>query len=123
MIYGTMQGAHDWYETLTATYQKLGYITSRADSCVKYKCEGDRYTITDTYTDDVFGASKTDEEIERRKGEMGKEWEIKDVGENEYFLGTRIQQDLDRYWSYIVMYLMYQRTHTMYLYQRSHRTR
>jgi hypothetical protein len=39
---------------------------------VKYKCEGDRYTITDTYTDDVFGASKTDEEIERRKGEMGR---------------------------------------------------
>ena len=26
---------------------------------------------------------------------MGKEWEIKDVGENEYFLGMRVQQDLD----------------------------
>ena len=27
-IYGTMQGAHDWYETLLATYAKLGYTTS-----------------------------------------------------------------------------------------------
>ena len=33
-IYGTMQGVHDWYETLTATYDKLGYTTSRVDPCV-----------------------------------------------------------------------------------------
>ncbi len=24
---------------------------------------------------------------------MGKEWEIKDIGDNEYFLGMRVQQD------------------------------
>jgi hypothetical protein len=93
-IYGTMQGAHDWYETLSATYNKLGYITSRADPCVRIKRDEKEYTITDTYTDDVFGASRTDEEIEKRKIEMGKEWEIKDVGESEYFLGMRVQQDL-----------------------------
>ena len=110
-IYGTMQGAHDWYETLAETYNKLGYVTSGADPCVRYKQEGDDYTITDTYTDDVFGASTTDEEIKRRKDEMGKEWEIKDVGETEYFLGTRVQQDLDRgiirltqrpYWEHVI---------------------
>jgi len=26
---------------------------------------------------------------------MGREWEIKDVEENEYFLGMHVQQDLD----------------------------
>ncbi len=93
-IYGTMQGAHDWYETLTNTYNKLGYTTPPADPCVRYKKDGDEYTITNTYTDDVFGASRTNEEIKSRKDEMGKEWEIKDVGENEYFLGMRVQQDL-----------------------------
>jgi hypothetical protein len=92
-IYGTMQGAHDWYETLTETYNKLGYGTSRADPCVRYKKEGDGYTLMSMYTDDVFGASKTDREVQRRKEEMGKEWEIKDVGDNEYFLGMRVQQD------------------------------
>src|SRR6266545_1789972 len=69
MIYGTMQGAHDWYKTLTEMYNKLGYTTSHADPCVRYKKENSGYTITDTYTDDVFGASKTDEEIEARKQE------------------------------------------------------
>jgi len=110
-IYGTMQGAHDWYETLTETYKKLGYTTSRADPCVRYKREGDGYTITDTYTDDIFGASKSDWEIKERKEEIGKEWEIKDVGESEYFLGMRVQQDLEKgtirltqrpYWEHVI---------------------
>lgn len=48
----------------------------------------------DTYTDDIFGASNTKEEGERRKDEIGKEWEIKDMGETEYFLGMQVQQDL-----------------------------
>jgi hypothetical protein len=95
-IYGTMQGAHNWYETLTDTYHKLGYTTSWADPCVWYKKDGDKYTLTDMYMDDVFGASTTDREIQRRKDKMGKEWEIKDVGENEYFLGMRVQQDIDK---------------------------
>jgi len=96
MIYGTMQGAHDWYETLTNTYNKLGYTTSRVDPCVRYKKDGDKYTLTDTYTDDVFRASKMDREIQRRKDKIGKEWEIKNVGDNEYFLGMRVQQDIDQ---------------------------
>jgi len=111
MIYGMMQGTHDWYETLTSTYDKLGYISSRADPCVRYKKNGDGYTLTDTYTDDIFGASKMDKEVKERKDEMGKEWEIKDVGDNDYFLGMRVQQDLERgtirltqrpYWEHVV---------------------
>ena len=88
MIYRMMQGAHNWYETLTNTYDKLGYTTSCADPCVRYKKENDEYTITDTYMDNIFGVSKTDREAQERKDEMGKEWEIKDVGDNKYFLGV-----------------------------------
>ena len=42
---------------------------------------------------------------------MGREWEIKDVGKNEYFLGMRVQQDLDAgtirltqrpYWEHVI---------------------
>jgi hypothetical protein len=94
-IYGTMQGRHDWWKTLDTTYNDLKYTTSRADPCVRYKKEGNEYTLTSTYTDDVFGASSSDEEIEKRKGEMGKIWDIKDVSRNEYFLGMQVQQDLE----------------------------
>ena len=93
-IYGTMQGGHDWYETLCKTYASLGYTTSHADPCVRYKKDGNHYTITGTYTDDIFGASDSKDEAQRRKDKIGKIWEIKDVGETEYFLGMRVQQDL-----------------------------
>lgn len=86
-IYGTMQGVHDWYKTLSGTFDKIRYITSCADLCVHFKKENRNYTITDTYTDDFFGASNTEEEGNKRKREIGEEWEIKDVGETEYFLG------------------------------------
>ena len=88
-IYGTMQGGHDWYETLSTTFNQLGYITSRADPCVQIKKVNGDYTVTTTYTDDIFGASNSDEEIKGRKDEIGRVWEIKDVGESEYFLGMR----------------------------------
>ena len=94
-IHGTMQGGHDWYKTLSATFNKIGYTTSHADPCVHFKKVDGNYTITDTYTNDIFGASNTHKEGERRKDEIGKEWEIKDVGETEYFLGMWVQQDLD----------------------------
>jgi len=101
MIYGTMQGTHDWYETLTNTYNKLAYTTSRADPCVRYKKDHDGYTLTDTYTNDIFGASKMDDEIKRWKDKMGKEWEIKDVGRANSFwvcgsnrISTRVRYDL-----------------------------
>ena len=45
----------------TNTYNKLSYITSRVDPCVRYKREDNSYTLTDTYTDDIFGASSTEE--------------------------------------------------------------
>ena len=95
MIYGTMQGVHNWYETLSGSFNKIGYITSWVDPCVHFKRENRNYTITDTYTDNVFGASNTEEEGERRESEIGGEWEIKDVGETEYFLGMQVQQDLE----------------------------
>ena len=110
-IYSTMQGGHDWYETLSGTYNDLGYTTSRADPCVRFKREGDNYTLTDTYTDDTFGASNNEEEMRRRIDEIGKVWEIKDVGETEYFLGMRVQQDLEQgtvrltqlpYWEHVM---------------------
>ena len=110
-IYGTMQGGHDWYETLSTTYDELGYITSRADPCVRIKQENGNYTITNTYTDDTFGASNNIEEEKKRKEEIGNVWEIKDVGETEYFLGMRVQQDLNAgtvrlsqrpYWEHVI---------------------
>ena len=44
----------------------------------------------------MFGASKNDEETKKRKDEIGGVWEVKNMGENDYFLGMRVQQDIDQ---------------------------
>ena len=67
---------------------------SSVSPCVRYKKEGKKYTLTNTYTDDIFGASKSSEETKERKEEIGKVWEVKDVGSTEFFLGMKVQQDL-----------------------------
>ena len=68
-IYGTMQGGHNWYETLGTTFKNLGYSTSHADPCVHIKRENRSYTITDTYIDDIFGASNDNDEIKQETGD------------------------------------------------------
>ncbi len=98
-----MQGGHDWFETLGKTYDDLGYTTSRADPCVRSIGEpGGDYTLTDTYTDDVWGASSSTKEAGKRKGELEEKWELKDVGENHFFLGMKIDQDL-KTWYHLVL--------------------
>ncbi len=95
-IYGTMQGGHDWYKTLGKMYDDLGYKMSCADPWVQTTGEpGGDYTITDTYTDDVWGMSSTKEEASHWKGELEEKWDLTDMGENHYFLGMRIDQDLE----------------------------
>ena len=51
------------------------------DPCIRFKKENGNYTITDTYTDDIFAGSNSDEEENRKKDKIGKIWEIKDGGD------------------------------------------
>ena len=62
-----MQGAHDCYKTLSKTYKDLGYTNSCVDPCVWFKKVDRNYTITDTYMDDIFGASNDGVEEESIK--------------------------------------------------------
>ncbi|KAF7768677.1 hypothetical protein Agabi119p4_7920 [Agaricus bisporus var. burnettii] len=91
-LYGTMQGAHDWAQTLDRTYAGHGYYISKADPQVRSKVEGDEFTLTSTWTDDVLGASSTTDGEAKAKDELGRSYEIKDLGEAKFILGMRIER-------------------------------
>ncbi|GAW03370.1 Gag-Pol polyprotein [Lentinula edodes] len=91
-IYGTMQGSHDWQETLAAGYSEDGYITSRADPCIRYRRVGDEYTLTSTYGDDVCGGSSTEDGRLRAVKDLAKRWESNEVSSH-VLLGMNIQQN------------------------------
>jgi hypothetical protein len=90
-IYGTMQGGRDWAETLATMYNELGYSASRADPCVHVKTSTDgSYTLTDMYTDNVWGTSSSLEEAEAWKAKLGKKWDLKDVGSTHCLLRMHV---------------------------------
>ncbi|GAW08691.1 Gag-Pol polyprotein [Lentinula edodes] len=93
-IYGTMQGSHDWQETLAAGYIADGYTASRADPCIRYQRVDNEYTITSTYGDDVCGGSSTETGRNKAVADLGRRWEVHEV-KSEVLLGMTIQQDLE----------------------------
>ena len=92
-LYGMMQAAFDFQVQMSSAYEALGYYKSLADPCVHSQVNGDEFTLTSTYTDDVFGASSTKAGAIKAKDEIESCFEIKDVGELGYILGIRIDRD------------------------------
>ena len=83
-----MQGDHNWWHNLDWAYDKLGYLASCANSCVRYKQVAGEHTIMDNYNNDVLGASSSVEGSELAKRDLGSKFEIKDMGELNYILGV-----------------------------------
>lgn len=83
MLYGLMQGSHNWWHNLNKAYEKLGYLMSYANSCVKYKQAAGEHIITDNYNDDILGTLTTIEGSRLAKRELGLK-----LGELNYILGV-----------------------------------
>jgi hypothetical protein len=90
-IYGTMDGANNWFHELDGTFTKLNYRQSRADPCIRIQWTKDGgYSITATYTDDVTGASSNVDVMKAAKSELAKAYEITDLGRPNKVLGMTI---------------------------------
>ena len=92
-VYGMMQGAYDWFYLLDNTFAALGYYQSKANSCVHSRFINGEYTLTSIHTDDVFGASTTEDGTTEAKAELDRCFEIKDLGTLSIILGMKISQD------------------------------
>jgi hypothetical protein len=89
-IYGTMDGANNWFNELNKTFNKLGHRQSRADPCIRIHHSDDGYTITSTYTDDVAGGSSSPAAGIRVREDLAKAYEITDLGRPNKCLGMSI---------------------------------
>ncbi|KAF5387622.1 hypothetical protein D9615_000717 [Tricholomella constricta] len=96
-LYGTMDGAYNWWRTLDQDMARIGYRRSRADPSVRSRTRdtGD-VTITSTYTDDTSGMSSSPEEAALAIAELGEKYGIKNLGDIKLVLGIRIIRDRDQ---------------------------
>jgi hypothetical protein len=92
-LYGTMDGATNWFEALDEEMGELGYYQSKADMSVQSQHTNSEVTITSTYTDDVTGISSTTGGADEAKEELGWKFEVKDLGDANLVLGIHIDHD------------------------------
>ena len=92
-LYGFKQSAFLWNKRWTKHMKKLGFYQCKSDPCVFI----DRVTgvILAIYVDDSWIMGKR-EEVDKVKRELQAEFEMKDLGPLEYFLGMSVSRDRKR---------------------------
>lgn len=95
-IYGTMDGANNWWHALDEDMKRLGYKRSDADQSVRSRHRNGETTITSTYTDDTSGMSTSKTEAKAARKELGEKYDIKDLGEIKFVLGIRVTRDREK---------------------------
>jgi hypothetical protein len=91
-LYGTVDGAHNWANTLNGMMMKLGYYCSQADQSVRIRSVKGDTTITCTYTDDITGMSSSPEEYKKAVIELGSEFKLKDLGDLKHVIGLGVNR-------------------------------
>jgi hypothetical protein len=89
-LYGLKQSPRLWQLTLKAALKRLGYLPLVADQCV-YRCT-DTGLIIVTYVDD-FLLIGPQGELKTLKQQLSEAFDMKDLGQCQYFLGVRIMWD------------------------------
>lgn len=90
-LYGMAQSGHIWYKDLQQQFQLLGFKSSRADPCIRFRhdLQSGEYSIASVHTDDVFSSSTSDGEADDVvKG--FRVWELKDVHDKNFLVGLTI---------------------------------
>lgn len=87
-LYGLKKSPRQWYKRFDSFMLKHGFSRSEYDCCVYIqKLQGDNYIYLLLYVDAMLIASKSKVEIDRLKSQLGKEFEMKDMGAARKIMG------------------------------------
>jgi Reverse transcriptase (RNA-dependent DNA polymerase)/Integrase core domain/gag-polypeptide of LTR copia-type/GAG-pre-integrase domain len=89
-IYGLKQSPRAWYGKLSSTLGKIGFKRSEADSSMFTKTSNQGIVVILIYVDDLIITGSDKRGIIDLKLHLGREFDIKDLGNLKYFLGIEI---------------------------------
>ena len=96
-LYGLKQSPRQWYKRFDSYMVKLGYTRSSYDCCVYYnRLNDDSFIYLVLYVDDMLIAAKKKYDIQKLKGLLSAEFEMKDLGAARKILGMEIIRDRER---------------------------
>jgi hypothetical protein len=86
-LYGLKQSPRAWFDRFRRAVCTMGYTQCNGDHTVFYKHRGTFITIMAVYVDDIVITGDDEEEIKCLKENLGRAFEVKDLGPLRYFLG------------------------------------
>lgn len=97
-LYGLKQAPREWYKSVSAALNRLGYFASDLDECLFMKCQDGARIYATIYVDDVlFFFPKSIQKVwEDDKEKLSSEFKIKDIGECSWILNMSITRDRQR---------------------------
>lgn len=91
MLYGLKQSPRCLNAALNNQLKQMGFTESHNNPCIYHKKIGVETFYIAVYVDDIILAGLTEETILYvTKAELSKKFEIKDLGELNYFLGIKV---------------------------------
>jgi hypothetical protein len=95
-LYGLKQSPQAWFDMFMRAVCGMGYTQCNGDHTFFYKDRGIFVTIMAVYVDDTVITRDDIEEIRCLKENLGKAFEVKDLGPLRYFLGIEIARSPKR---------------------------
>ncbi|KAL6181625.1 hypothetical protein ACLB2K_048276 [Fragaria x ananassa] len=93
-LYGLKQSPRQWYKRFDSYMIEIGYIRSPYDCCVYYnKVTNGSLIYLVMYVDDMLIAAENKSDIQKLKGLLSAEFEMKDLGAARKILGMEIYRD------------------------------
>ena len=90
-IYGLKQAPRAWFNTLTATLLKLGFVASKADTSLFTRFTTMSTTYLLVYVDDIIITNSNDKELQHLIHSLNRSFSLKDLSALSYFLGIEVQ--------------------------------
>jgi hypothetical protein len=92
-IYGLKQAAKVWNETLNDILLKNHFIRNEFDKCLYIRETNNNTTYVLVHVDDLLVAGSNEDELKGIMNNIGKEFELKDLGTIKHYLGIDVEKD------------------------------
>ena len=90
-LYRLKQSPRAWFDRFSRVIRMAGYSQGKSDHIMFYQhLNGGGVIILIVYVDDIIIIGSNEAEIQRLKGVLSIEFEVKDLGKLKYFLGMEV---------------------------------
>ena len=94
-LYGLKQAPRNWHKLVVDHIKSIGFKQCVLDNCLFVKNVGDELNLISLYVDAILIAGTNLSEVKRIKQQFTDQFEMKDMGELNYYLGMKITRTND----------------------------